>query len=262
MPELPDVAGFKQYLDATSLHQKVVRSQVTDERFVKGISRQALQKRLKAAQLQQTRRWGKWVLIELDTEGYLVLHFGMTGQLEYGADEGELPEHTRLALHFENGKRLCVISQRMIGQVSWTPEVEKLADEHDLGPDAMEINVDAFVEKLASRSGAIKSALMNQSILAGIGNVYSDEILFQAGLHPASKVDKLGEDRLRELHKKMRHVLRTASKKGGNGEKAPDAWLLGRRGPDGRCPKCGGSFSQETINGRTSWFCPKCQRKP
>jgi formamidopyrimidine-DNA glycosylase len=137
-----------------------------------------------------------------------------------------------------------------------------LAQEHDLGPDALEIEANEFVEKLSSRGGSIKSALMNQSIVAGIGNVYSDEILFQTGLHPASKVNALDEDALRELHKKMHHVLRTASKKGGNGQKAPAGWLLGKRGPDNDCPKCGGKLSKTTINGRTAWFCPKCQTKP
>ncbi len=262
MPELPDVAGFKRYLDATSLHQKVARSEVTDERFIKGVSRQGLQRRLKGARLQQSKRWGKWLLVELNSGGYLVLHFGMTGQLEYRADEGDLPEHTRLALHFENDKRLCVISQRMIGQASWTSDIEQLADEHDLGPDALEVDTDDFVERLSSRGGSIKSALMNQSIVAGIGNVYSDEILFQAGLHPASKVNELDADTLRKLHKKMRHILRTAGKKGGNGQKAPRGWLLGKRGPKSPCPKCSGGLSKTTINGRTAWFCPQCQTKP
>ncbi len=261
MPELPDVAGFKQYLDATSLHQRIGSTTCRDERFIRDVSRRGLQRRLKGAKLTGSRQWGKWLFVELSSDGWLVLHFGMTGQLDYGADDGDLPEHTRLALHFENDRCLAIISQRMIGRASWTDAPDAFADARDLGPDALDVDADAFMELLKGRRGAIKSALMNQSILAGIGNVYSDEIVFQARVHPAAKIRDLDDSRLRDVAGAMRRVLRVAATKGGNGHKAPRSWLLGGRGPDEPCPRCGGELDSVTVSGRTSWFCPACQPK-
>ena len=263
MPELPDVAGFKKYLDATSLHQTIDTTHCYDGRFIKETSRRRLQKHLKGARLKGTRRWGKWLFVDLDTGGELVLHFGMTGQLNYGHAEADLPEHTRLELDFENGKRLAVVSQRMIGQAGYTDDVDAFARQHDLGIDALDgrLDADAFIERMQSRRGSLKSALMNQSVLAGIGNVYSDEILYQARLHPASRVKALDRPALRTVHKKVRHVLKTASKWGGDSSCAPRSWLLGHRGADGQCPGCDGQLKSTKINGRTAWFCPNCQAK-
>jgi formamidopyrimidine-DNA glycosylase len=262
MPEWPDVAGFKKYLDATSLHQEILRSHVTDERFVKGVSRQGLQRRLKGAELEHSKQWGKWLLVQLSTEGFLVLHFGMTGQLDYASQEEEPHEHTRLALLFREGNRLAVISQRMIGRATWVADTGELGSRHDLGPDAVQLDQETFVGRLKHRRGSIKSALMNQSILAGIGNVYSDEILFQSGLRPDSKVSRLGGQSLRKMHRNMQRILRLAGRKGGNGHKAPRTWLLGHRNAQGQCPKCHGHVKKQSVNSRTAWFCPNCQSRP
>ncbi len=263
MPELPDVAGFKRYLDATSLHQTIRATKCLDDRFVKGVSRGALQRRLKGESLEGSCRRGKWLFVDLSRRGHLVLHFGMTGMLDYAADD-VLPGHTRLALFFDNGYRLAVISQRMIGRASYTDDPRAFAAEHELGPDALDDDLDAerFVEMMRGRRGSAKSALMNQSILAGIGNVYSDEILFQAGLHPNARLGNMDESDLRNLYKTMRRVLRVAAGKGGNGHKAPRGWLLGRRGPEAPCPRCGAEMDSATVNGRTAWFCPDCQSRP
>ncbi len=262
MPELPDVAGFRRYLDATSLHQRIASTSCRDARFVKGLSLQALQRRLKDAELAATRRWGKWLFAPLSTAGALVLHFGMTGALDYAAGDDE-PDHARLVLHFANGRRLAIISQRMIGQVSWTEDVDAFAADHDLGPDALDDGLDRsdFITRLRGRRGAVKPALMNQAVVAGIGNVYADEILFQAKLHPATAVDDLDDDRLGGLYTVMRRVLHTAARKGGDGERAPRRWLLRRRGAGETCPRCGGPLETVKVGGRTAWLCPRCQRK-
>ncbi len=261
MPELPDVAGFKKYLDAAALHQRIESSQCFDERFVKEVSRRSLQRRLKGAELMGSDRWGKWLFVRTDTPPTLVLHFGMTGLLDYGSDDGDPPEHTRLLVHFDNGRRLAIISRRMIGMASLTDDPRRWADDHDLGPDALDVGADEFVERLSGRRGSLKSALMNQSILAGIGNVYSDEICFQARLHPAIGVKALDERAFANLHRTMRRVLGVAAKRGGDATKAPRSWLLGKRGREANCPRCGGSLEAATVSGRTAWFCPACQPK-
>jgi formamidopyrimidine-DNA glycosylase len=264
MPELPDVAGFKRYLDATSLHQRVRRTRCFDERFIKGVSRRGLQRRLKGAALERCRRWGKWLFVDLSSGGELVLHFGMTGSLDYAAADAAPPRHCRLVLRFESGYRLAIISQRMIGRASYTDDVRAFAAERRLGPDALDDALDAraFLGLMTGRRGAVKSALMNQSVVAGIGNVYSDEILFQTGVHPAAKVGRLDEPTLRAMHRAMRRVLSVAARKGGNGRRAPRRWLLAARGPGGACPRCGAALDSATLTGRTAWFCPRCQRRP
>jgi formamidopyrimidine-DNA glycosylase len=264
MPELPDVAGFKQYIDATALHQQITGTECFDDRFIKGVSRQKLQRRLKGQKLDGTVRHGKWLFAPLSDRGVFVMHFGMTGNVNYGFDDGELPEHTRLAVRFQGGRTLALISQRMIGRASVAEDIQSVLDEHDVGPDALDDDLDteAFVEIYQGRRGAIKSALMNQSIVSGIGNVYSDEILFQAKTWPAAKVKDFDVEALRDLYRVMRRVLATAARKGGNGHKAPRTWLLGNRNPGDHCPRCEGELTDVTVSGRRGWYCPHCQTGP
>jgi formamidopyrimidine-DNA glycosylase len=260
MPELPDVAGYARYLDATSLHRRIVRTHSHDARLVKGVSRVGLQRHLEGARLAGTRRWGKWLFAPLEGEGRgnLVLHFGMSGDLAYTTD-GRLPEHTRFSLEFTGGHRLAVISQRLIGRVSWTDDADAFAAEQDLGPDALGDDLDraAFLQLLDGRRGAIKSTLMDQSLLSGLGNVYADEILFQAGIHPASPVSALDGQTRRDLYRTMRRVVREAARRGGEPTALPRSWLTPMRGQeDASCPRCGTPLARTRVAGRTAWFCP------
>lgn len=262
MPELPDVVGFKRYLDATSLHQTIETTHCLDERFIKDVSRTRLQRKLKGAELEHSRRWGKWLFVRLSTDGFLVLHFGMTGQLDYATDDGDLPDYTKLSLHFTNGKRLAIISRRILGQVSFTTEVGPFAESHGLGPDALNVSFDQFRNILQGRRGAAKSTLMNQGIIAGIGNVYSDEILFQARLDPRTSLDALDDAKLDELYRLTRDVLEEAIRHGAEPAEYPDDWLTPHRGEDERCPRCGGAIERTEVSGRGAYWCPSCQRRP
>jgi formamidopyrimidine-DNA glycosylase len=106
-----------------------------------------------------------------------------------------------------------------------------------------------------------KAVLMDQKVIAGIGNVYSDEILFQARVNPKSRVDAMGEDLLRILFDAMRNVLRTAIDHGADPDRLPRDFLIHQRHAGGVCPVCGGKVRKETIAGRPSYFCPNCQRR-
>jgi len=174
-----------------------------------------------------------------------------------------LPEYTRLLLTFTNGHHLAYLSVRMLGCVSFTEDVEQFIQEHNLGPDALQASLtgEAFAALMARRRGAIKRALMNQSIVAGSGNIYADEILFQSRIHPLTRLDLLGQDELKNIFSVMRRVLRTAARHGGNLERLPGGYLLRHRGPSGRCPKCDGALETGKISGRRAYFCPRCQPK-
>jgi len=263
MPELPEVAGFKRYLDALALGQRIQRISVVDDRIVKGASPRGLKARLSGAMLEETVRHGKFLFVQLSTGGYLVLHFGMDGGLHYFTHISALPEYTRLLLSFTNGHHLACTSVRMLGCVSFTEDVERFIQEHNLGPDALHgpLTAEAFAAMLTGRGGAVKRALMNQSIVAGIGNIYADEILFQSRIHPLTRLDRLGQDELKDMFRIMRRVLRTAARHGGNVEPLPEGYLLRHRSPSGRCPECGGRLGIEKISGRRAYFCPRCQLK-
>jgi formamidopyrimidine-DNA glycosylase len=264
VPELPDVETFKRYADATALHQKIARSQVKARAMLKGVSASTLQRRLKGRTFQETRRHGKYLFLEFGRRGWLVLHFGMSGSLHYYRKREAAHPHDRLIIHFADGARLNYRSQRKLGEIGLTGDPDEFRQQHHLGPDALDPDLDfgSFYEALSDSGAAVKSALMKQQELAGIGNVYADEILFQAGVHPATRADRLDRSAWRRIYRAMRRrVLPAAIKGQADPQSFPRSFLTRRRGdPEARCPRCGGPVRTMRIGGRTAWYCPRCQR--
>jgi formamidopyrimidine-DNA glycosylase len=263
MPELPDVHGFKTYLDATALHQRIAHTSIRDERFLRGASRQTISRRLKGRALEETGRHGKFLFARAGDAGWLVLHFGMTGELAYYEDESDEPEYAKLVLDFNGGRRLAYINKRRLGRIDFTDAPAAFVEKQELGPDAMsgELDRTAFAERLAGRTGMIKPALMNQETIAGIGNVYSDEVLFQARMHPKTPVNELDDDAVGRLYRVMRRVLRVACEKRAEVDELPRGWLLPVRAEGEPCPKCGGTLKKITVSGRSGIYCPECQAR-
>jgi formamidopyrimidine-DNA glycosylase len=261
MPELPDVMGFERYLQSCALHQKIADADVSDDRILKGISVRSLKRRLKGHALEDLHRRGKFLLGRIDGQGWLVLHFGMTGDLDYYKQRQEEPEYTRLRMDFENGAHLAYQSKRLLGEVGWADDPEEFAADRDLGPDAYELSADAdaFRERLSDHRGKLKSTLTNQSVLAGIGNVYSDEILFQARLHPATSLDSLSGRDLENLRRTTGRVLRVCGRHGGNVDELPSHYLLPHRERGAHCPRCDTKLKWTKSGGRSTCHCPKCQ---
>lgn len=262
MPELPDVQVFKEYLDATSLHQRVGHVYVSADGLLEDVSASTLRRHLEGRELESTRRHGKHLFVDADGGGWLRLHFGMTGRPGYwkdGSTEGDDPEHTRLRLDFRGGGHLAYVNVRKLGQIGLVEDPDAWIQEEGLGPDALDpaLDADALAGILEGRSGAIKSTLMNQSYLAGIGNIYADEILFQAGVHPETPAGELDRDQVEELLRQMRRVLKAAVD--ARVEDFPDWFLLPHRDGDHRCPKCGDELEKTQVSGRTTWFCPRRQ---
>jgi formamidopyrimidine-DNA glycosylase len=260
LPELPDVEVYRRYIDATSLHSPVSGVQVPAPAVLRGTTPQGLGRALKGRAFGETRRHGKYLFVRLgDEERHLVLHFGMTGEPAYQRNGGPPPDYTACLFRFEDGGRLAYVSPRKLGRVSVTGSVSGFIEEHELGPDAMSLSQEQFRRLAAGRRGSLKSFLMNQQVMAGIGNVYSDEILFRAAIHPRSAVDDLDAAELDDLRLAMRRVLRQAIAAGAEPGEMPDSFLLPRRHEDGRCPRCGARLRHATVSGRTAWFCPECQ---
>ncbi|MGH7826267.1 MAG: Fpg/Nei family DNA glycosylase [Candidatus Binatia bacterium] len=261
MPELPDVEIFKEYLDATALNQRIARVSVKNRTVLRHTSPQALARNLKGRALQSSRRHGKFLFGQLDREGWVVFHFGMTGFFKYFKDKAEEPEHTRVRFDFSNGAFLGYICPRMFGEVDYTRDMNRFIQERDLGPDALALTWNEFKDRLASKKSSIKPALMDQRLLAGIGNVYADEILFQARVHPQQRLDRLSEGTLGQIYKTMKTVLNKTIKCDADPHRVPKSWLLPRRRKKTNCPRCGKRLHRVAIRQRSAYICPNCQRR-
>jgi formamidopyrimidine-DNA glycosylase len=221
-----------------------------------------LKSTLEGAELEDTARHGKYLFARLDRGRELVLHFGMTGFLKYFKNENAEPGHERLRLRLENGYSLVYDNQRLLGRVFLAQDRERFIREQELGPDALSVDFQDFVRILGRGRGAIKSTLMNQKMLAGLGNIYTDEVLFQARVHPKASVGGLAEAQAQSLYAQMRAVLEKAIEARADPRRMPENFLLPLREEDGPCPICGGTVRKITVAGRATYLCPACQETP
>ena len=259
MPELPDLEVFKRYVDSTSLHQNIETIEVKDGRVLGGVSAGELRRGLEGRKFESTRRHGKHLFVELDDGPWLMLHFGMTGDLKYYKDANEEPTHSRVMIYFGNGYHLAFDDQRLFGKVDLIEGPDDFIEEHKLGLDPLDLDFPAFRERLEGRRGEIKATLMNQRIFAGIGNIYSDEILFQVRLHPRTSVGLLDGDALHDLHEQTQRVLRAAIERGATPQGLPDSFLLPHRREGADCPRGNAKIQKTKAAGRTAYYCPVCQ---
>jgi formamidopyrimidine-DNA glycosylase len=260
MPELPDVEIFRRRLDAHGLGRPVRRTTVVAPDLLDGVTPQSLGRLLKNHPLVETRRHGKYLFAAREgRDGWLLLHFGMSGSIQ-PLEAGELPPgHSCLIIAFDEGG-IVYVAPRRLGMIGWTENPDLFVREHRLGPDALSLERDAFVAMLAAHRGMLKCRLMDQESIAGIGNVYADEMLFQAGLHPRSEVAALDDERAAALHAVMRRVLTTAIEADADPGRLPSDWLLPHREKGAHCPRCNGELATVEACGRTAWYCPTCQR--
>jgi formamidopyrimidine-DNA glycosylase len=258
MPELPEVEMARRYLEATSLHQTIRAAEVKDERILAGVSARELEKALAGKQFECTIRHGKRLFLKITGTLYLTLHLGLTGRLICQESEAEEPGHTRLLISFENGRNLAFDDPRIFGEVGLAKSPQTFLVERKMGPDALQLDPDGFLKIMNGRKGLIKPALLNQRLIAGLGNLYADEALFQAGICPRARGLTIGQ--LTTLFSSIQEVLNTALATHADLEKLPDSYLLPHRHSGGTCPRDGALLSREKIGGRTSYYCPEHQK--
>jgi formamidopyrimidine-DNA glycosylase len=265
MPELPDVELFRRHLDAHALDQTIQRVSVNDARILAEVTPQRLAARLKGARFVSSRRHGKHLLVRLSEGGWLTLHFGLTGRLHYFHDMADEPSYDRVRFDFSNGRHLAYVNLRLLGRVGLTEDADAFIEAEGLGPDALDpgFDLEAFMAALGRRRGSVKSLLMDQGLVAGIGNIYSDEILFQARLHPNARAEGLEPGALKRLFRNIKQVLETAIARDAGSEqfldRLPRGYLLRAREKGGRCPRCAREIAVLKVSGRTGYFCPRCQ---
>ncbi|MBD3427102.1 MAG: DNA-formamidopyrimidine glycosylase [Candidatus Omnitrophica bacterium] len=261
MPELPDVEYYRRYLESTAMRKKIKSVEVQNAKVLEGVSAKKLAKVLKNKKFTSTHRRGKNLFVSFAKDKCLYMHFGMTGELKYFKGDEKEPDHARVLFGFSNGYRLAFMNQRLLGKVSVTGPADEVIAEKDLGPDALEISYEDFKKGIKGKIGAVKSALMDQSILSGVGNIYADEILFHARIHPKTTPKKLSGNALKRIYRNMKKILEKAIEKKADPDKFPRTWIIPARGEKEKCPRCGGGIKRIKISGRSSYFCPRCQKK-
>ena len=229
MPELPDVEVYKRYFDSVALHQPISRIDIAARRIIAGASSRELERALVRQAFESTERHGKYLFARIGNGRWLMLHFGMTGSLSYYEDDNDRPRFTQLLVDFENGHRLAYVDPRKLGWVVLVDAPQDFIDANRLGPDALTLTFDRLRELMSGRRGAIKPWLMDQRVIAGIGNIYADEVLFQAGIHPLRNIGTLNERAIKRLFTSLRTVLKKAIAANADPERMPKSFLLRRR---------------------------------
>jgi len=287
VPELPEVETVRKGLNQLTLEQEIEGGEVLCDRRPSGWSHSiahppSVDRFLQAVQGAKIRQWhrrGKYLLAELIEErnsaGWLGVHLRMTGQLLWVAPGEPLAKHTRVRLEFRSQKELRFVDQRRFGRVWWVPPdvaPEKIITGlGKLGPEPLseEFSVEYLRRTLERRKRPIKTALLDQSFIAGLGNIYADEALFLCGVHPEMRCCDLSVSQWESLKRAVVQVLEDSLQEGGttfshflnvqgvNGNYAGVAWVYGRRGQP--CRRCNTAIERVKLGGRSSHFCPQCQ---
>jgi formamidopyrimidine-DNA glycosylase len=272
MPELPEVETVARGLDEQLTGRTVTGVDVRWERSIGAPDLAALAERLVGQTVTGVGRRGKWIVIQLDSGDTLLAHLRMTGQLLLEPARSPDGDYTRVVLHLDDGHRLRFSDMRKFGRLIVTKDISDVLG--DLGPEPLadDFTVERFQTMLAQRRGRIKSLLLNQRFLAGLGNIYVNEALWQARIHPLRPANSLSPAEVRSLHHAIRGVLRAAIAEGGttldngnfrqtNGEAGEFSTQLQIYGREGQlCACCGTLVERITVGQRGTYFCPRCQK--
>jgi formamidopyrimidine-DNA glycosylase len=261
MPELPDVEQFKRFFAAHAVGKTVVAVEA-DPSILRNVSSQSLAGALSGRRFEEPFRHGKWLACPTDGPT-LLLHFGMTGDLIWSGEEPDRHRHDRLILTLAGGEELRYRNMRKLGGVWLAHDQEELEGIiGGLGPDALAIGRKEFLQLLGRRRGAVKAALMDQRLVAGVGNIIADEVLWHARIHPKRTIESLEAEERKRLYSEMRRVLRQAVDRFDYVPRRR-SWLSHVRGlPGALCPRCRTPLEKTNVAGRTTYFCPKCQSSP
>ena len=260
MPELPDAVTYRRRIADTALGRQITGTTVVDPRILSDLAPRRLDEVLSGRTLTETDRHGKHVFARYgDDTGWLALHFGMTGSV-HDVPGGDPPEYAYVQVHFADDGLLAFCCPRKFARVRLIDDPEAFVTEKDLGPDARKADAKTFRAQLDGRRGSIKGRLLDQSVIAGLGNIYADEALYQEGIHPATTVPELSDHTLRNLYDAIQVVLDAAIAVDSDPEALdPDRFMLPHRYGDERCPDTGVPLQTEQVSGRTAYFSPARQ---
>jgi formamidopyrimidine-DNA glycosylase len=264
MPELPEVETVARSI-APLVGRRIVSAEFRSLRILRGGDPDGMAAGLAGRRIAGIKRYGKFLVMPLEGGGYVLIHLGMTGRLLLG---GPIGKHTHAILTLDKGV-LLFNDSRQFGSFQLSEEFP--ARVARLGPEPLEISLADFANALKRHKTRIKALLLNQRFLRGVGNIYADEALFRAGIHPTAIANRLRGERARKLYEGVQAVLREAIDAGGSSiSDYVDA--QGRKGffqfshrvyqrTGEPCVSCGTAIRRLVITQRSSHFCPKCQRR-
>jgi len=271
VPELPEVETARSLIADHALYRRIVGVDDTDTFVCRPHSPGQLRDALTGRTLTAARRRGKTMWCETSGAGRsttpgpdLGIHLGMGGRIIVVSGDGRAaegggprrqgtqppkPVWNRFALEFADGGRLVLFDRRRLGRVRLNPDLDAL------GPDAGEVTAAQFRSLIMKGTVAVKARLLDQSKIAGVGNLLADEALWRAGVSPAARAGQLPREDVDRLYRALRSALRSAIAKGGvhTGE------VIAARHPGGRCPRCGAEMEHGTVGGRSTWWCSREQ---
>ncbi|MDO8886553.1 bifunctional DNA-formamidopyrimidine glycosylase/DNA-(apurinic or apyrimidinic site) lyase [Candidatus Oleimmundimicrobium sp.] len=268
---MPEVETIKLQIKEEIKGKKIESVKVILDKPLKNTTTEEFKQRVEGTFVKDVKRRAKILIIELSTGDSLLIHLKLTGRLLYLKPEEPIEKHTHLVFNLSDGKQLRFWDLRQFGYVKIVSgKPEEAPELRELGPEALELGLDEFRRLLAGkRSGKIKPLLMNQNFIAGIGNIYSDEMLFYAGIQPTRDVTTLTDGEIVKLHEGIKKILSAAVRyKGSSVDDYVD--LYGEQGDfvmyhkvyrrTGKpCEKCGTPIKRIKLAGRSAHFCPKCQ---
>lgn len=270
MPELPEVEMARQVIERRLAGRVVSRVRAPASRVVRKVSRARLRSRLRDARLEHARRHGKVLMLAFSGQVGVVSHLGMSGKWLAWSPGEALPSHVRLALELDDGSRLFYRDPRMFGWVELCTEDELAGAVAGLGPDPLNDGLDPqdLHQRLRRTRRAVKVALMDQKVVAGIGNIQATEALFRARVHPAWPALQLQHRQVARIVEAVEitieRTLEDLKRRGLRYQSEKDATnpfvVYGRAGEP--CPECGRRLREMTLGGRTTVYCTRCQRSP
>lgn len=276
MPEIAEVEAFKKYTLLHCMNKTIIDVAAQDQRVIQKIGFPSFKKNLIGEKFTQVQRKGKYLIITISSGQKLIMHFGLTGYLVFVH-----PDHTVrfscVEFIFKKDESLHWCDIRKFGKLWLVKSADVIKGIKELGPDPLKLSLDAFLEIIHDNEKKnIKSFLMDQKIISGIGNEYSDEILYHAGIDPRHIIKDLSGTSIKKIYHAMQKVLKFAIKlriknlnlldeqrlfSETDGQQFPSSYLQAHRHTDGKCPKNPKhDLKKVTIGGRSAYYCPFDQK--
>jgi formamidopyrimidine-DNA glycosylase len=284
MPELPEVETVARGLRLTILGRRILSVTLGKTDFIDDPA--ALEQHLPGRRIVAVDRYGKFMLLRLSPASIsdrppangdaapasLLVHLGMTGQLAPCAADQPCAKHTHVCLQLDDGRELRYTDPRRFGRIAYLAEAPLAQELTDFGADPLEVSLEEFAGRIRSRHARIKALLLDQTVLRGVGNIYADESLWRAKVHPSRLGAQLSAKQAETLRKVLKDTLQKAivmrgssisdflDANGEPGEYQRHHRAYGREGK--RCYRCGATIRRAIVAGRSSYFCPRCQPAP
>lgn len=273
MPELPEVETVARDLNGVLVGRSIVSGSVRWPKTIAYPTVAEFEREIRGRRIVAVRRRGKYVVLELE-DGFLLVHLKMSGRLQVQPSTSPEEGHTHAVFGLDGGQQLRFRDARKFGRIYLVADEAQVTGRLGPEPLAKDFALADFAKLLEGRTGRLKSLLLNQEFLAGLGNIYADESLFAAGLHPLRKANTLTPQEQAKLYEAIRKVLGSAVK--GRGTTLNDRGYLDAQGQPGTyqeqvavygrtgegCLICGTAIERIVLGGRSTHFCPRCQHEP